>query len=345
MTNIGSGLDAQFGMKMESVVGTQVTPDRFFEITDFTATVNPTYISSDGIRAGKRFKRIAQVGISKKTVQGDLTMPLTKKNMGVWMKLLMGSTASAALDGSSIPYKQVHIPGGTMRGLSATFQAGKPEAGTGTVQPFTYRGVKVTDWSVDINDGAETTLKLTFDGWDEDAATGLASASYVASNDTWNFADVTTFTLGGTPTTGGGEVTIGSATAVTSVVKSFSLKGALSLTTDRYGVGNAGIKKEQIEKDFMVITGEFSGEFDKTAFYTPFAAGTTVPIQIDHVGVNLEAGKPELFSIIIPAAKLSAYSADVSGTDIVSAKGTFTVYDDEANAPLQIKIRSTDTTP
>jgi hypothetical protein len=342
MTNIGTGLDAQFGMKLETIVGTQVTVDRFFEITDFSATLNPTYISSDGIRAGKRFKRVAQVGISKRTAAGDVTLPLTKKNMGIWMKLLMGSTATPVQDGT-LPYKQVHIPGTTMRGIAATMQVGKPEPGTGTVQPFSYKGSKVTDWSIDISDGAETSMKVSFDAWDEDPNAALASASYVASNDTWNFADVSTFTLGGTPSTGGGEVTIGSPTAVTSIVKSFSLKGAMSLATDRYGVGNAGVKKEQLEKDFMTITGDFSGEFDKTAFYTPFATGATIPIQIDHVGEQIESGKYYLFSIIIPAAKLTDYSADVSGADIISAKGTFTAYDDEANAPLQIKIRSTDT--
>src|SRR5215831_1832283 len=224
MANIGSGLDAQFGLKLETTVGTPITVDRFFEVTDANPTLNPTYIQSDGIKSGKRFRRVAQVGISKRTAGGDVTMPMTKKNQGMLWKLLIGSAGTAVLDGTTA-YKQIHTPGTTTKGISATMQVGKPEPATGTIQAMTYKGSKITDWEVDIADGAETMLKFTFDAWDEDASTALAAASYIANNDTWNFADATVFTLGGTASTAAGEVSISGGTTVASVITSFTLKG------------------------------------------------------------------------------------------------------------------------
>lgn len=348
MANIGSGLDAQFGMKNEAVVGTGVTVDRFFEILDADPILNPTYISSAGLRAGKRFKRSAQVGISRKTVSGGVTLPMTMKNQGIWWKHLIGSTATATVVTGSA-FKQVHTPGTTMKGLSFTAQLGRPEPETGTVVPFTYNGCKVTDWEIGIQDGEETQLKVTIDGWNETTATGLAAATYIPANDTWNFADCNLFKIGGTPSTAAGETTIAGGVSVASVVESLTLKGTTKYATERYGVGNAGIKKEQLENDFCEISGDFSGEFNKAQFYDAFGVGSVVPIQVDSVGpaIPTGGGATYLLSFIIPAAIITEFSADVSGPDLISCKGSFTAYDGEngTDPVFQVKIVSTDTAP
>ena len=343
MAGIGSGLDAQFGVKIESVVGTgESAVTRFYEITDADPTLTPTYIASDGIRAGARFRRIAQVGISKVSAGGTFTLPFTKKNMGYLFKPILGSVATAAVhSGGTLAFDQIHKPG-ALRGISFTSQVGKPEPATGTVVPFTYNGCKVTDWEIDIADGSETMLKFTVDAWNETSATALTAASYIAGNDTWNFADVSTFKIGGTPTTAAGLCSIAGGSAIASVVTSFTLKGTNTMAIDRYGVGNAGIKAEQLETDFCAISGDFSGEFNKAQFYDHFQAGDTVALQIDHVGEIIETATHYTMSIIVPAAKITDHSASVSGPGLVSVSGTFTAYDDEVNAPVQIYLISTD---
>jgi hypothetical protein len=345
MAGIGSGLDTQFGIAIEDFFGVAKTPNAFFEVTDVSATLTPTYLEGSGIRPGKRFKRIAQVGISKVTAAGDVTMPLTMSGMNPWWKLALGSTATAVDLGDGKSFGTTHVPGSTMLGLSATLQVVKSEPYTGNLVPFTYNGCKVTDWELSIADGAETNLKVTIDGVNEVATFPTANASYLAGNDTYNFANVTAFKVGGTPHTSAGFTSIAGGSAVASVVSSLTLKGVNTFDVARFGVGNAGYKSEQIEQDFVAVTGDFAGEFNQAQFYNSFVAGSTVPIEIDMSSTPVlipGSTRPWSLSIVIPAAKITAHALPVSGPGLIAVSGTFTVYDNEVDPPIQIYMVSTD---
>jgi Phage tail tube protein len=339
----GTGLDAQLGCKTETTVGTKNTPvTQFFPFNSAGLTAEPSYIENSGIQAGARIRGISQVGIARKTATGKIEIPAMYKGFGWWMKHILGSLANPVLDGT-LPYKQIHTPAG-LKGLSFTAQLGKPQAVDGVVKPLTYNGCKVTDWELSFADNAITTLSVSIDGWDEDTSTGLATASYPTANQAWTFANVNAFTTGGTVSFAGGEMSIATGTAVPSVATKFTLSGKSSLATDRYGLGNAGLKKEQLEEDFFEITGSFEGEYDETTWATPLRAGTTVPIQITSTGPLIEAAKPYLLDIIMPACKITKAPAEVSGPGIVSVSGEFQAYDPEvaSQSAIQIKLRSTD---
>jgi hypothetical protein len=81
-------------------------------------------------------------------------------------------------------------------------------------------------------------FQLDLDGWDEATATALASASYVSAAE-FNFSQATAFSIGGT-IGGANPLTYTGGTAVSSIVKSISLKGDNALATERFGLGNAG---------------------------------------------------------------------------------------------------------
>lgn len=340
----GSGLDAQLGTKTETTVGTIAAPvTQFFPFNSAGITAEPSYIENSGIQAGIRIRGVSQVGIARQTATGKVEIPVMYKGFGWWMKHIIGSLANPVLDGTSLPFKQIHTPGG-LKGLSFTTQIGKPQPSDGVVKPLTYRGCKVTDWDLTFADNAITTLAVSVDAWDETTATGLATASYPTGNQAWTFANVTTFTTGGTVSVASGEMSIASGVTVPSVATKFTLSGNSTLATDRYGLGNAGIKKEQLETDFFQITGSFEAEYDEATWATPLRAGTTVPIQITSTGPNIEASKPYLLDIIIPAAKIMKAPAEVSGPGIVTVSGEFTCYDPEVSgqSAIQIKLRSTD---
>ena len=338
----GTGLDAQLGTATEGTVGTKVTVTKFFPFNSASMTAEPSYIEASGIQAGTRIRGVSQAGIARKTATGKVEIPVMMKGFGWWMKHILGSVANPVLDGT-LPYKQIHTPGG-LKGLSFTLQLGKPQPSDGVVKPMTYMGCKVTGWDLTMADNAITLLSLDIDGWDEDTSTGLAAASYGTGNQAFTFANVNVFTTGGTVSYAGGEMSIASGTAVPSVATKFTLSGKSSLATDRYGLGNAGIKKEQLEEDFFEITGSFEGEYDEATWATPLRAGTTVPIQITSTGPLIEAGKPYLLDIILPACKITKAPAAVSGPGIVSVSGEFKAYDPEATnqTAIQIKLRSTD---
>jgi hypothetical protein len=340
----GSGLDAQLGTKTETTVGTIAAPvTNFFPFNSAQLTFTPSYIDNPGITAGKRFKSVSQVGIARKMATGTIQIPLMNVGLGWWFKHLLGSTNNPVVIGATTAFKQIHTPAG-LRGLSFTAQIGKPEPGTGTVQPRTYNGCKITDWTFTLQDNSLHLLDMTVDSWNEDTATGLATATYPTASQAFTFANVTAFKTGGTPTTSAGETSITSCVTVPSVATKFTLSGKATLATDRFGLGNAGVKKEQFETDFFDLSGTFDGEFDATTWEGVNKNNTTVPLQITSSFGDAGGGNPFLFDIIIPAAKITAAPAPVSGPGLVAVSGTFQVYDpnDGVNPPLQIKLVSTD---
>lgn len=340
----GSGLDAQFGAKTETTVGTKVTVDRFFDFNSSDLTFDPSYIEGSGIQAGRKFKSVNQAGIARKSAGGKIEIPVLQKGFGWFWKHFIGSTGVATQIGTETAYDQIHTPG-DLSGVSFTAQIGKPEPDTGTVKPFTYNGCKITDWDLTIEDNANTVCSFSVDAWDEDGVTALASASYATDNIQWNFSHVSTFTIGGTPTTTSGLTSIAGGTDVSSVVNSLTLSGKNSLAVDRFGLGNAGIKKEQLEIDFTSISGTFKAEFNSADFQTEFRAGTTTALQIDHVGSVIAGPDTYLLSIIVPTVKITKAPVSVSGPGLVTVDGEFMVYDpdDGSNPAIQVHIVSTDT--
>ena len=356
MTGFGSGLDSQFGIGEEGTVGTIDTVDHFYELTSSSLLLTPTFIESDGIRAGDKFKRSSQVGISKVTTGGDVMIPYTNKKMGqLWRlalgaPLVLGSSDTGATPvqvGTSAAYEQVLQPG-PMLGLSSTIELGKSEPASGNIFPFTYNGCKVTDWELAITDGAEVTFKLTFDGWQETvgSAGACTAASFTSGQRLWTFADVTNFKLGGTASTTSSKVSISSGSSVSAIVTSLTLTGTNHFANERYGLGNAGVKAEQIENDFCEIMVSFESELAISELYTPFTAGTITAMQFNLTGPanGIDTGHAFSHQFVMPAIEFQEASSEISGPDLISLKGSAKIYDDGTNAPFQVYIMSGDTT-
>jgi hypothetical protein len=344
----GTGLDGQLGTATETAVGTVHAPDHFWNFDTGELTFTPTYLEGDGIRAGKQFKSINQVGIARRAATGKMELPFMYKGMPWWMKHIMGSTQTpAVVSGGTLAYEGYYTPGG-LRGISFSSQIGTPDPTTGTVTPMNYNGCKVTDWELAFADNANTLLTLTVDAWDLNAVTpSLGAATYLTNNKLHNFSNVNNFTFGGTATTTSGKTAISGGTAVTSVITSLAIAGKNTLDVARYGLGNAGIKKEQLETDFTGITGTFAGEYHESEFQSEFRTGATTALQIDSVSSNfIETTTPYKLSVIIPAVKITKAEPTVSGPGTVTVAGEFMVYDpdDGSNPPIQIHIVSTDTT-
>lgn len=342
----GSGLDSQLGTVTESTVGTAATVTHFFTFDSSDLAFDPSYIEGQGLRAGKQFKSISQAGIVRKAASGKVELPLMYKGMSWWMTHCIGATQTPlVVPSGTLAFESYFVPAG-LRGKSFTTQIGKPEPAAGTVNPFTYNGCKVTDWSIAFSDNANTLLTVSIDAWNEAEGTpSLATATYPTGNGLYNFSNVTNFKWGGTPTTTSGKTSISSGTSVAEVVSSLTLTGTNTLATERYGLGNSGVKKEQYEDDFTSIAGTFSGEYSESEFQSQFRAGTTTALQIDSTGPIIESSTVYTFSVILPTVKITKAAATISGPGLVTVDGEFTVYDpdDGSNPPIQIHIISTDT--
>jgi hypothetical protein len=338
----GTGLDAQLMVKLETAYGTPVTVDKAYEFNSEGLAWEPTWLEPSGLRVGTKFKRASRLVQSRQTVSGSVEMEHATRLMGTLWKLALGSSVATPTLVLGSAYKQVHTPGDFL-GKSATIQVGRPEP-SGTVRPHTYAGCKVAGWEFSCSDGEYATLSLDIEGRSESTATALATASYVAGAEVFNFSQVTALKLGGTATTAAGETTIAGGTAVPGVVSGITISGENPMATERYGLGNAGLKSEPLENDIPTVTGTLSAEWDRTTFYDLFKANTTTALELKFEGSVISGTDKNTLSFILPAVKFKNVAPSVSGPDVISADVDFEAYSDETNPVIQVKLISADST-
>jgi hypothetical protein len=338
----GSGLDAQFGFKAETTWGTAVTVDRFLEFSSESLTNEPTFLEPTGLRPGVKHKRASRVRISRRSVTGEVQLEVSTRGMGtIWKHCLAsGSGSTPAVIGATTAYQQIHTPGGFV-GFGLTMQVGRPEP-SGTVRPFTYAGCKVASWEFSLSDSEVPMLTVNVDGRSEATATALATASYTAGATVFDFSQAT-LELGGTAATTSGLCEVTGGTAVATIVREITISAETPMANERFGLGNAGLKAEQLENDTPTITGTLTAEFSKTEFYDVFTANTTPPLRLRLVGEEVDGGEFDTLEFLMPAVKFKAAAPTVEGPDIVAMDVDFEAYADGTNAPIQIMVISADT--
>lgn len=337
----GTGLDGQVVIGLESVWGTPVTPAKALEFDTESLVWEPTFIEPTGLRAGVKYKRASRLVKSRESVSGGLSLQFATRTMGTLVKAMLGSTVTTPTLITGSAYKQVHNPGDFMT-KSLTVQVGRPEP-SGTVRAHTYEGCKVKSWEFSVSDGEAAKLSVDLDGQTELTATALVTASYVSS-EVFNFSQASVFKLGGT-VSGVTELSVASGVTIPTIVHGFTLKGEAPLAGERYGLGNAGQKAEQLENDTPTITGTLDCEFDRTTFYDVFkTGGVNQAIELKLEGSIISGSDKNTIHIIISAARFKAAAPNVDGPDIVKMSVEFEAYSDEVNAVLMFKLISADST-
>lgn len=338
-----TGLDAQVGIKKETTVGTAVTVDSFLEFDSEGLEFDPGFIEPSGLRVGIKHKRGSRLVQSRNSVSGDLSLQHATRKMGtLWHVALGSSVTSGTQIGATTAYKQSHQTG-DMLGKSLTIQVGRPQPHSSTVIAHTFNGCKVKGWEFSCSDNDTARLKLDIDGWNETTATALASASYTSA-EVFDFTDVASFSLGGT-IGGTTELTYTGGTPIAAIVRAVTLKGENPMATERYGLGSAGTKAEQLENGTAIITGTLDVEYHKTEWYDPFKANTASSLLLKFtksaIGVS---GEVDTLEFIVPQMRIKKVTPKVDGPDLVKASVEFEVYSNETNNPFQVKIISADST-
>jgi hypothetical protein len=359
MPTYAAGLSGQVGLVAEVTYGTPVTVTHFYEFLSENFVYNPTWLDGMGLKAGQAFNRASRTVVSQFDVNGDLTVEHTSgeaatavaDSMGFLWKYALGSTLTTPTLVLGTAYKQIHTYG-SKAGQFLTVQVGRPQISGITVQPFTYTGVKVTDFEFSCTDNQIAQLKLTFDGQTELTSTGLAAASYPTPNGLFSFANASVMTIGGVASTAAGETTVAGGAALGSRVTGITITGSTPMKVDRYGLGNSGLKGEPIENAIPTITGTLTTEFfSRTELYDVFKLASTTTLEIDFTkfdpsgndanGVN--AGpNPYRLAFIFPAVKFKTGSINITSPDVIPQTIGFQAYDDGSgtNPVMQVKLVS-----
>lgn len=320
---IRSGLNSQIGYAAEATWGTSATPTRFLEFNSESMKLDVQRIESQGLRATNRVLRSDRWAANKKGVTGDVEHEVQSKGFGLLFKHALGTVSIATTASGTNSKDHTHTLGDPY-GLGLTCQVGRPDV-SGTVQPFTYTGCKVTEWELSNEVDGILMWRMGLDGQDEATATALATASYVASTELLTY-------VGGTITVAGSSFDL----------TNFSLKGANGLKTDRHFVRASVLKKEQIAAQSVELSGQIEAEFESLTAYTRFTAGTTAAIVAKWEGTTIEASSKYTVQVTLPVVRFDGETPNVSGPDVLMQSLPFKVLYDGTQEPLSLLYRTTD---
>lgn len=419
-TGIASGLGATFGFAVEGTVGTYQTPVSFLTFLKDGMSYRKNTVQGQGLHGGP-YLLASRRAVVTHGAPGSISTELYDRQFGKLWKGCLGVASTPLPIGATAAYVTVFTPDVTSAGTgyTLTMQIGKPGTNS-TINPFSYTGTKITDWTLAVNNTSLATFDITTDSWTEDVTQTFTAPSYVASNVlhfaeatlliggtvapfstavasgsnsvntstfsgsgtlnvtassvvglpsagtitvatgstpatiTYSGTTVSTFT-GCTTTAGGGVMSTGGAvTSTYSTVTSpttaatatgISIKGMNALATERYYLGSAGVKAEQIANGFRGISGQADFEFRALAdAYTAFQADTPLALQLNFVGPTIASGVTSQVQVLIPRIYWDTSPLNVDGPALLKQTLAFTGLDDGVNNQVQVTVVSLDST-
>lgn len=323
-------LDHQLGLATESAYGVAATPTRFFEFESEGIDENYGRTEGDPLRTGSHFARADRHTPYFSGAAGTVQMAVMTKGFGLLLPHLLGG--AVATTNSTGAYTHT-VTEGPLYGKSLTVQIARPLNPSGTVQPFTYRGGKVTEWTLANSVDGNLLLDLGLDFMQGDTTTALATASYPADMDNLTWA--------------GGQVTIdGTAFDVTEI----GITVSAGLDTDRRQIRRNTDKKEPTSAR-REATFSLSADFDSMDKRAKAAAlskaGNLGALTLAWEGPNVIPGtmlKPRL-EITAPAARFDEWKAAAGGAEAITQELSGVIRYPGTGSPLTIAYRTADTAP
>lgn len=319
----------QFGFAEETTYATAVTPDRFLEFTGETLERRQNVVQSEGIRSGRRYGGQGRA-ITREGAGGNVNFEVATRGFGLFFEHLLGAVASTQPDPVNDPNTWEHLfTPGELLGKSLTLQKGveKPD---GTVQAFTYPGSKIV--SVTFSNGQDGLLlaQFTYDAQQEETATALAT-QVITPPTVFTYAqgtvEVDDVVKGNVRSVGGLTVTN-------------------NLDTDRFFLGNAGLKSEPINTPMDTLSGTLDVEFQNlTDFYDLFAADTPAKLELFYVGDVIDTNFNFEIHITIADARFTGETPKMGGPELVFQNVPWVGLDPATGNAIEILYRTDDTAP
>lgn len=321
---IPSGLSNQLGYAAQSDYVTVATVTRFLEFESESLAVDKRVLRT---RPANRLHQPSNR--SRHYIRGaggQITIPFMNKGMGLLLKHALGGVATAQI-GSTAEYQHTFAPaadGGY--GDWLTFQKGLAD-NTGTVRPFNFIGGKVLAWELVQEIDANLMFRLTLDFKTAQTITTLAAASYPADIVPLAFIDA--------------EFTVDT---VATCVRSLRFGSQRSLDLERICLGNT--KREPVANGEEAITGSFLREFEGTAQYDAWIAGTPGALVARwSYGEVEEGGEPFMLQATFPVVEYDGEMPQANGSEMNMQNLPFKALSNGTDPIIELVYATTDTTP
>ena len=356
-SGLRSGLATQWCAADEETYGVvpSLTGAPFYIWDSDSLALAKTTKQSTGIYAGAQYPTASRRVVTQYSATGATTGDLAQRGLNPWLYRMLGSygQAAAALteDATTGAYKAVHAPG-ALDGHSFSLQAGAPTVDTGTVEPFTYSGCKVADWTLTATEGDIVKLALTIQARNELSGTWTdplnASVPALADYDEppggvfhWVGAQII---VGGTPSTSGGVTTVSSGVVAGNIKGPFSVKQTAALDLTRYAPDVAPFRNEPVEDGLRATTGQFVVEWLSTdTSYAAYQEDTATSIAYQFTGPAIGTGADVAsLEVLVPNIRIDSAPVPRSGPAVLTETVSWTALRDGVNNPVQFTYYTLD---
>jgi hypothetical protein len=330
---VGSGLGGQLSIKAETVFGTYVAPDKHLVgYLKGSPRFEPNRTQGGGLYAGEAAVRGARYVETTRSASGSITVEVSRKQAGIILAHMLGSSSSPVQQAASIAYLQTHTLNADQLGKSLTIQVGVPQT-DGSVRAYTFLGSKIQKATFSCGVDEILTCDVEVDCRDLTEAQTLVTASYPTGAEPFHFKEMAV-KLG----------TYASEASVTGVRKA-TLVIERPLKTDRFYAGAAGLKAEQITNGAVTISGTLEVDFvDKALFVDRFIANTSTSMVLEWVGPIIVSTYAYAFRFKLPQVFFTGDTPVLEGADVVNMSIPFEAKYDGTNAAVIAEYMSTDVT-
>lgn len=314
---IKSGLAAQLGVKAETTWGTFVAPTRFYPLISESLTEEIDRLESEGIVTGLRVLNTAQWAAGNVDVGGDIETELYQQGMGALLKACFGAVSTSGAG----PYTHTFTPG-DLTDDHLSVQVGKPDV-AGTVQPFSFSGMKVTDWELSMEAGGLVTLSTSLIGKQLATSDSLATASFGTGTATpFTFKHASATIAGGAAN-----------------VKKLTIQGSNGLDGDRRFIGSE-YRAEPLEAELREYGGTVDLEFESLTQMNRFRNATEVAL-VATISAGASASLTTTMNVRFDGA-----TPEVDGRGIVQLSAPYKCIGSTTDASaITAVLISNDTTP
>lgn len=322
--------DCSIGFVPEVTYKTFLTPTRFLEFTDESLQWNKDVKQGAGLRVGGRVARSGRRVVPTAAGEGDFTVELPTKGMGLLWQAAMGTGSSSLVSGSL--YQQVFTLGDAPNSL--TLQKGIPRV-DGTVDAYSFLGAMISEFEIEAGNGEIATANFSVDAGDLSTAQAYATPSY-ANPSLFHFAQGVV-AVNGTLTAPTSTALASVASAAAASVRSFSVQVSHNLAGDRYNFGGAG-RKDKPVVGLREISGRVTVEYTSNTLRDAFLNDSSVGLL-----VTLTSGT-DAFQVVLPEVRLDGDLPEVNDGELITVDHDFTVLDNLTSAqPIWLISRTADT--
>lgn len=323
-----SGLWSQLGMVAEVTVGTYATPTRFLEFVSESIQMTVERVESQALRSSNRTLRSGRWVTGKRSITGEVVFEVADRGFALPLAYAFGGgTWAVTTPSGGTNSRDFTIQQTLNYGRAMTMQIGRPDT-AGTVNAFSYLGVKCTEASLSSDVDGLLQLSMTIAAHDEATGQSLASASYPSTQLLLSW-------VGGTFSLAGAALD----------VKNMTFSVNHGLNTDRYlqrGTGGT-LMKEPIEAAMAEVSGSFVVEFESLTQYNRYVNGTEASLAGTWQGTTIEGSLSYELAVTVHATRFDGETPNVGGPDILEMTVPFKgLVSSGTLSPYVVRYRTTD---